>query len=115
MSSPRQQLHELGNRIVRRLADDIVAEIRDNPRTPEEHAQHRGGPHLRDSFHVVANGEGYDIVSTVDYWFYVEHGHRTRPSHHPDRRGGHVQHWVPAQPYLRPAIHIALANLRRSS
>jgi hypothetical protein len=112
MSSPRDQLREIGDKVTRRIADDIVEEIRGNPRTPDETLHHQAGtPHLRDSFHVVAKGDGYDIVSVVDYWRFVEYGHRTRLTRHP-RPGTHVQHWVPAQPYLRPAIAIALAKAR---
>lgn len=112
MSSPRDQLREIGAKVTRRLADDIVAEIRGNPNTPDEHVHHRpGAPHLRDSFHVVDKGEGCDIVSTAFYWGFVEYGHRTRPVH----EAGHAQHWVPAQPYLRPAIRAALAKHQRSS
>jgi hypothetical protein len=110
MSSPLQQLHEIGAKVTRQLAEDIVTEIRTNPRTPYDSVHHQEGtPHLRDSFHVVAKGDGYDIVSVADYWYYVEYGHRTRPS----RERGHIQRWVPAQPYLRPAIQVALAKQER--
>ena len=86
-----------------------MEEIRTNPRTPYDAVGHQAGtPHLRDSFHVVETGERMDIVSDVDYWAYVEYGHLSRPSQAADD----VQHWVPAQPYLRPAIQVALAKQR---
>jgi hypothetical protein len=109
MTSPRDELHRIGAKVTRQLADDIVEEIRSNPRTPYDAIHHREGtPHLRDSFHVIETEHGVEILSSADYWAYVEYGHRTRPS----REAGHVQRWVPAQPYLRPAIQVALSRQR---
>jgi hypothetical protein len=110
MTSPVDELHRIGAKVTRQLADDIVEEIRTNPHTPYDAVHHRAGtPHLRDSFRVVETARGVDLISEVDYWFYVEYGHRTRPS----RQAGHVQRWVPAQPYLRPAIQVAMARQRQ--
>jgi hypothetical protein len=54
MTSPRDELHRIGAKVTRQLADDIVEEIRSNPNTPYDAMHHREGtPHLRDSFHVI--------------------------------------------------------------
>jgi hypothetical protein len=112
MTSPVDELHRIGAQVTRQLADDIVDEIQTNPNTPYDAVHHRAGtPHLRDSFSVVEVGGRVEIISVADYWAYVEYGHRTRPSREP----GHIQRWVPAQPYLRPAIQVAMARQRESA
>jgi hypothetical protein len=68
VTGPREQLRQIAADVTRRLAEEIVAEIRTSPRTPYDPLE---APHLRDAFHVTATAEGHDIISDAKHWGYV--------------------------------------------
>jgi hypothetical protein len=79
----------------KRVADMIADEIKSSPTTPTVTGK------LRNSYKSRNNNTGAEVVSTVDYWKYVEYGHHAEDGS-----------WVDAQPHVRPAIQIVKTTLR---
>lgn len=83
-----------GRRLSANLAQRIVDHIEHDGLTPIGDSPE--GEHLIESYSVVETSRGAKVVTTKNYWRYVEYGHSTT--------GGT---WVPAQPHVGPAIEAA--------
>jgi hypothetical protein len=83
-----------------RLGPDIVKDMKRFAPVSADGSNGRPAGYLRDSIESTVVDHELHIVAFADYAAAVENGHRVVNQHGP------TGHWVPAQPFMRPALYV---------